>query len=117
MRGFRDSIATRRSHDLTLAIYHATRSFPGEERYGLSSQLRRAASSIGGNLAEGIGRMGKPEFARHVSIASGSCQEVAYFLLLSRDLGYLSDDAYQTLSKQADELGRILTTLRRRLKE
>lgn len=71
MQGFRDSIAARRSHDLTLAVYRATRTFRPEERFGLTSQLRRAASSIGGNLAEGIGRSGRAEFARHVSIALG----------------------------------------------
>ncbi len=71
---------------------------------------------MGGNLAEGIGRTGRAEFARYVSIALGSVEEVAYFLLLSRDLGYLTDDDYQALSTQAEEVGRILTALRERLK-
>lgn len=115
MKGFRDSTATREAHALTLAIYTETRPFPDDERFGLTSQLRRAAASVGGNLAEGIGRAGPAEFARHVSIALGSCEEVAYFLLLSHDLGHLDEPTYTRLTKQTANVGRILSRLRRAL--
>jgi four helix bundle protein len=79
--------------------------------YGLTSQLRRAASSIGANLAEGCGRQTNPEFARFVKIAMGSASELDYHLLLSRDLGFLEDDSYERFSKALIEVRKMLTSL------
>jgi len=84
MRKIRDYDVFDLSHRMTLEIYKLTKNFPKEERYGLVSQLRRAAYSIPMNLVEGGARKGEKEFARFTSIAMGSCEEVRYQLLLSK---------------------------------
>ena len=86
MKDFRDLKAWERAHPLTLAIYRATRAFPREELYGLTSQLRRGATSVSSNIAEGCGRGSDADFARCLQIAMGSASEVEYQLLLARDL-------------------------------
>src|SRR5881628_2094988 len=93
------------------AVYHATESFPRDETYGLTSQLRRAASSIPSNIAEGCGRNGDAELARFCIIASGSATELEYQLLLARDLKLLQPNDYETLSQQTVEIKRMLTIL------
>jgi len=81
---------------MTLEIYRLTKNFQQDERFGLTSQLRRAAASIGANLAEGCGRKSSPEFGRFVRIAMGSASEVDYHLLLATDLGYVErETAYR----------------------
>jgi four helix bundle protein len=88
-----------------------SRQFPKEELYGLVAQLRRAASSIGANLAECCGRRTQPELARFTRVAMGSASELDYHLLLSRDLGFLKDDEYQRASKGLTEVRKMLTSL------
>jgi four helix bundle protein len=95
MRDFRELKVWQKAHQLTLAIYQTTASFPREERYGLTSQLRRACSSIPANLAEACGRNGDAEFARFCSIAMGSASELEYHLLLARDLKLLQAGEYE----------------------
>ncbi len=87
MRDFRNLTVWRKAHAFVLAVYRATRRFPDEERYGLTSQARRSAVSVSANLAEGWGRFGDRERARFVSIASGSLSECRCHLLVSQDLG------------------------------
>ena len=94
-----------------MAIYHITASFPREETYGLTSQIRRAASSIPSNIAEGCGRDGDAELARFCTIAKGSASELEYQLLLARDLKLLQPNDYETLSQQTVEIKRMLTVL------
>jgi four helix bundle protein len=84
MKDFRQLKVWQKSHQLTLALYKLTASFPREETYGLTAQIRRASSSISANLAEGCGRNGDAELARYCSIASGSASELEYHLLLAR---------------------------------
>jgi four helix bundle protein len=79
MRDFRSLKVWHKSHELTLAIYLATRSFPSDERFGLTSQMRRASSSIPANIAEGCGRDGEAELARFMQISMGSASELEYF--------------------------------------
>jgi len=86
VKDFRELQVWRKAHELTLAVYQITASFPREELYGLTAQLRRAGSSIAANLAEGCGRNGDAELARFCSIAMGSASELEYHLLLARDL-------------------------------
>ncbi len=100
----------QRVHELTLDIYRLTESFPQREIFGLSSQLRRACSSIGANLAEGCGRT-QPEFARFVQIALGSAGEVEYHLLLARDLGFIEESRYRPWAEKAVGIKRMLTAL------
>ena len=89
-------------------MYGATRVFPKEELYSLTSQLRRAAASIPANIAEGCGRNGDAELARFLDIAMGSATELDYHLILARDLGYLQSEDYARLSTEVDGVSRML---------
>ena len=111
VRNFHDLVVWKKAHALTLALYLATRTFPKDEVYGIVSQIRRAAASIGANLAEGCGRRADGEFARFVAIAMGSASELAYHLLLARDLKYLKETEYVRLDEQVAEVRRMLTSL------
>jgi len=117
MQNFRQLSVWQKSHKLTLSIYNITRTFPREERFGLTSQLRRAASSIGANIAEGCGRNTRIEFRRFLDLAMGSASEVEYFLLLAFDLGLITQVSYGPAEKGITEIKRMLAgfieTLRR----
>jgi len=104
-----------KAHQLTLEVYRATASFPREEAYGLTSQIRRASSSIGANLAEGCGRSGDTEFARFCSIARGSASELEYHPLLAKDLQFLPASLHEKLAADAIEIKRMLTALIQKL--
>jgi len=116
MRNYKDLMVWEKSHKLALAIYKETSAFPKEERFGLSSQLRRASSSIPANLAEGCGRRSDGEMGRFVQIAMGSGAELSYHLLLCRDLGILGTAEFTRLSSDLDEVMKMLSALSRRVK-
>jgi four helix bundle protein len=97
-----------RAHHLTLLVYKVTASFPSDERYGLTSQLRRSAASIPANIAEGCGRNSDAELARFCRIALGSANELGYHLLLARDLGYLQPDTYSPATTEVEQVRRML---------
>src|SRR5262245_17997761 len=105
---FTDLKVWQRSHALVLAIYRATASFPSDERFGLTSQLRRAAASVPTNIAEGSKRQGRLDYARFLNIAEGSLSETQYLLMLARDLGHLPPDLATSLLGEADEIARML---------
>jgi four helix bundle protein len=111
MKNFRELKVWEKSHKLTLEIYRVTASFPKEEVYGLTSQIRRACASIPANIAEGCGRNGEADFGRFVQIAAGSASELEYHLMLSRDLGFLSLSEHERLSTDLGEVRKMLTTL------
>ena len=111
MQSFRELVVWQKGHELTLAVYRATKDFPSAERYGLTSQTRRAAASIGANIAEGCGRDGGPDFARFLQLAMGSASEVEYHLLLARDLDLLTDETHDKLAKNTIEVKRMLSSL------
>ena len=111
MRNFRVLKVLRKSHRLVLAVYDATRTFPREETYGLTAQLRRGCASIPANIAEGCGRGSEAELGRFMLIAMGSSSELEYHLLLARDLGYLSAQDYRELSQRTGEVKRMLSAL------
>src|SRR5208337_3502332 len=90
IKGFQDLEVWRKAHKLVLEIYKLTNVFPRGEQFGIVSQLRRAAYSIPANLAEGYGRRSTKEFLQFVAIANGSAEVLRYFLILSRDLRYAS---------------------------
>lgn len=117
MRDFRSLNVWRKAHELTLAVYAATRGFPVEERYGLTSQMRRAGSSIATNIAEGCGRDGEREFARFLRIAAGSASELEYQLLLSRDLELLNQSECHHLSDLVVETRRMIAGLLKSLQD
>jgi four helix bundle protein len=110
VRDFKELKVWQKSHRLTLAVYDATGTFPREETYGLTAQLRRCCASIPANLAEGCGRSGEAELGRFMVISMGSASELEYHLLLAHDLDYLSSQDYQKLSKQTREVERMLST-------
>ena len=101
MKGFKELKVWHKAHELTLAIYESTRTFPREELYGLTGQLRRSACSIAANIAEGCGRPSDGEIARFLQIARGSASETEYHVLLARDLHYLCENDFRHLSRQA----------------
>jgi four helix bundle protein len=115
VKDFRKLLVWEKAYQLTLAIYHATLAFPLEETYGLTSQMRHAASSIPSNIAEGCGRDGDPELSRFCTIARGSASELEYQILLSRDLKLMQADDYAQLTQQAVEIKRMLTVLVQKL--
>ncbi len=108
MRDFRTLKVWEKAHTLTLAVYTATADFPSSELHGLTSQIRRASSSIPANIAEGCGRESDTEMRRFASIAMGSASELDYHLLLAHDLGYLSADEYGRLGDALSEVKRML---------
>jgi len=115
MKDFRNLNVWIKAHELVSAVYSVTASFPRDETYGLGSQIRRAASSIPANIAEGCGRQGDSELARFCIIARGSASELEYQLLLARDLKLIQPADYEQLSLQTVELKRMLTVLVQKL--
>ena len=111
MKDFRDLKVWEKAHAVTLEMYRVTNSFPRDERYGLTSQIRRCSASFAANIAEGCGRRGNGEFHRFLQVASGSASELDYHLLLARDLCFLGNDQYGSIAKQLGELRRMLTAL------
>ncbi len=112
MQRFTDLKVWQRSHALTLEIYKFTATFPTDERSGLISQLRRAAASVPTNIAEGSKRQSSPDYARFLNIAEGSLAETEYLILLSRDLGYLSNEACEGPLAEIGDIARMLHALR-----
>jgi four helix bundle protein len=116
MRNYEDLQVWRKAHSLTLEIYRHTRCFPSEERFGLTSQIRRSCSSIGANLAEGCGRRSDAEMARFVQIAMGSGAELSYHLRLAHDLQFLSKPTFERLRSDLSEVMRMLSSLSQKLR-
>lgn len=116
MQDFRDLKVWGKAHHVTLGVYKASATFPKDELYGLTSQIRRSSASVPTNIAEGCGRSGDPEFARFVQIAMGSASELEYQLLLSHDLGFMNGTKYKTLANQVIEVKRMLAVLLQKLR-
>jgi len=111
MRDFRGLDVWQLAHRVTLSVYQSTRSFPREETYGITSQLRRCSFSVAANISEGCGRSGNPEFGRFLSMAMGSASELEYFLLLARDLQYLTAENYASVATEVGQMRRMLNRL------
>ena len=111
MQNFRDLKVWSKAHAVTLAIYEITEVFPAEERYGLKSQMRRAAASVPTNIAEGCVRSSKADFGRFLHVAIGSASELEYLILLARDLGMLPAAKHDSLTTDVQEVKRMLTGL------
>ena len=104
-RSFTDVVVWQKAHAWVLDVYRFTETFPRHELFGLTSQLRRAATSIPANFAEGFGKRGVADKARFFNIAQGSIEECRYYLILAKDLGY--GDTHQ-LAMSLEEVGRML---------
>jgi four helix bundle protein len=116
VRSFRDLIAWQKGMELGEAVYSLTRTFPSDERFGLTLQVRRAAVSIPSNIAEGQARKTTPDFIRFLRIAQGSLAEVATQVQIAHRLSFVSDNtAYEDLLRDAESLERILHALIRSL--
>lgn len=111
VRSFRELVVWQRSVELTLAVYELTKTFPKDEMFGLSSQLRRAAVSIPSNVAEGQGRGSRGEFLQFLGIARGSVFEVQTQLLIARRLGYVGEELIVRCEGLGDEVGKMLNAL------
>src|SRR5713226_5604313 len=111
MQDFRKLLVWEKSHALALGIYRATALFPEMERYGLTSQMRRAAYSVPSNIAEGCGRAGRVELRHFLHLSLGSASELDYFLHLSRDLQFLTPRQYEALERGVREIKLMLAGL------
>jgi len=111
MKDFRQLKVWEKSHQLALAIYKATKEFPKEELYGLTSQIRRASMSIPTNIAEGCGRNTDADFARFLQMTMGSASETEYQLILARDLEFLPKGEHEKLHNDVEEVKRMLASL------
>ena len=111
MKSVEDLDVFKLAHELALKVYAVSKKLPRDEQFGLISQMRRAASSVGMNLTEGSMRLNSREFRQFVGIARGSAAEIVYQLLLAKDLGYISPEAYEELRSGYDRVGQMLTRL------
>ncbi|HTW47792.1 MAG TPA: four helix bundle protein [Acidobacteriaceae bacterium] len=112
---YRDLVVWQRSIELSVAVYRLTKAFPADERYGLTAQLRRAAVSVVSNIAEGYGRGTKGEYRQFVGVARGSALEIQTQLVIAQELGMAADRDLEATAALADEVGKMLWALFRRL--
>jgi four helix bundle protein len=115
IKTFRDLLAWQKSIALVTEIYRAGKSFPKEETYGLTGQMRRSAISIPSNLAEGYARRSRAEYGRFVQIAIGSLYEIQTQLVIASNLGYVTQDRFNELHEQTREIERMLSSLHQKL--
>ncbi len=115
IKSHRDLIAWKKAIDLTVDVYRVTKAFPSDERFGLTSQIRRASSSVPANIAEGQGRRSKREFVQFLCHARGSLLELDSHLELALRLEYIDKLNFSGLREQVDEVGRIINGLVRSL--
>ena len=109
-KSFQDLIVWQKSHALALGVYRVSSCYPRSELYGLTSQIRRAAASVPANIVEGFKRASRADKARMLNVAQGSLEELRYFLLLAKDLGYETDPR---LAENVDEVARLLDAYRK----
>lgn len=117
MRPHHSLDAWKRSIDFVVEIYKVTDGFPKEERFGLTSQIRRAAVSIPANIAEGAARKSDKEFLQFLSIAQGSASEVETEILIAYRLGFLEKQNYEILFRSLNDIGQMITGLSKHLKQ
>ena len=108
-QSFKEVLAWQKAHSFVIQVYRMTKSFPAYERYGLCSQFERAAVSIAANIAEGYKRDGINDKLRFLNIAQGSLEECRYYIILSKDLDYISEVSCNMLNQSIEEASRLLT--------
>jgi four helix bundle protein len=111
MQNYKDLNVWKKAHALVLYVYKQTTGFPKAEQFNLTSQLRRAATSIPTNLAEGCGKFTQSDLANYLQTALGSSNEVEYLAFLSHELGYMKDDSFKNLAAQVNEVKAMLISL------
>lgn len=113
---FKEVFAWQKAHEFVVMVYKATKQYPSFERFGLCSQFQRAAVSIPANIAEGYRRDGMADKLRFMNIAQGSLEECRYYILLSKDLEYISLDVYNNLNDLIEETSRLLNAYYKAIK-
>ena len=108
--GFQRVIAWQKAHSFVLAVYRVTRGFPEDERFGLTSQFRRAAISIEANIAEGYKKLSKADKLRFFNISQGSLEECRDYIILSHDLGYTNNEDYDELKDLSENASRMINS-------
>ncbi|MCZ7602660.1 MAG: four helix bundle protein [Melioribacteraceae bacterium] len=103
-KSFTELIVWQKAHQFVLSVYKETKSFPKEEIYGLTSQFRRAAVSIAANIAEGFKKRGQKDKLNYLNISHGSLEECRYYIILSKDLGYISKDNMTSILEETSKL-------------
>jgi len=116
-QSFQDIVAWQKAHEFVVTVYRITRSFPEEERFGLASQFQRAAVSVAANIAEGYKKLSRIEKLRFLNIAQGSLEECRYYIILSRDLGYIDEECSKNLNYAAYGASRLLNAYCKGIKE
>lgn len=116
IKSFRELEVWQKAHALVLDVYRVTTEFPERERFGITSQLRRAAASVPANIAEGFGRRGTGELLQFLAISNGSLEETRYFLMLSSDLRFLPAEEFRRLEQNCSSVGQMLGALTRSLR-
>jgi len=109
-KSFEELLVWQKAHSFVLRVYRLTSEFPKSEQFGLTSQFRRAAVSIPANIAEGYKKKGKPDKLRFFNIAQGSLEECRYYIILSRDLNYISDKNAKELTSELIEVSVLLNS-------
>lgn len=117
MKDYKKFLVWQKSHQLTLDIYKITSAFPKEELFGLTSQIKRASSSIPMNIAEGCGRNTEKDFCRFLYISFGSANELEYQIILSIDLNFIEDEKGKQLLLQIEEIKKMLNGLINKLNQ
>lgn len=116
MNKFKDLKVWQKSVDLATEVYKATKNFPGDERFGLISQVNRSVVSIASNIAEGSGRGSKKEFHHFLSIAYASSYELETQLMISKNLDYLKEEQLKNISEKIDEIQKMIYSLQKNLR-
>ena len=116
-QSFKDIVAWQKAHLFVLQVYQITRSFPAEERYGLCSQFQRAAVSIPANIAEGYKKLSQADKLHFLNISQGSLEECRYYILLAKDLDYITLDCYNELTKSIEDVSRLLNAYSKGISE
>ena len=114
---FKDLIVWQKAHAFVLLVYRLSGKFPNTERFGLCSQFQRAAVSIPANIAEGYRKLSKADKLRFINVSQGSLEECRYYVILSKDLAYISIDDYNLLSALIEDVSRLLNAYGRKIKE
>jgi four helix bundle protein len=116
MQDYRKLVVWQKAHKLVLLIYQITRSFPKEERFNLTSQVRRSTTSIPTNIVEGCGKYTQLDFANFLQVALGSAQETEYLCFLSHELNYLDNRNYETMSHDIGVVKAMLIALIKKIR-
>jgi four helix bundle protein len=111
MKDFKKLIVWQKAHELVLLVYRLTKKFPKEERFNLIDQMRRAATSIATNIAEGCGKYSQRDFVSYLQVSQGSSQEIEYLAILSKDLEYITSVEYEDLNHGINEVKAMLISL------